>query len=65
MTSRSHSERENEMFQAKLATLTVMAITLSAIVGIGFGATAATVMAFSTLPSFVIVVMAELKGGAE
>jgi len=53
------------MFQAKLAVLTVMAITLSAIVGIGFGATAATVMAFSTLPSFVIVVMAELKGGAE
>ena len=52
------------MFQTKLAVLTVMAITMSVIVGIGFGATAATIMAFSTLPSFAIVVMMELKGGA-
>ena len=52
------------MFQAKLAILTVVAITMSAIVGIGFGATAATIMAFSTLPSFAIVVGIELKGGA-
>ena len=50
---------------SKLAVLTVMAITMSVIVGIGFGATAATIMAFSTLPSFAIVVMMELKGGAE
>lgn len=53
------------MFQTKLAVLTVVAITLSVIVGIGFGATAATIMAFSTLPSFAILAMAELKGSAK
>jgi len=53
------------MFQAKLATLTVMAICMTAIVGIGLGATAAIIVAACTLPSFVIAFLIEWKAGAE
>jgi hypothetical protein len=46
-----------------LSTLTVMAISMTTIVGINFGATAAIVVAPSTLPGYIIAFVTEWKKG--